>query len=970
MAADGGAMIVSVRLDPGEFLSGSKEMTAAIQSLRRRTKGLGDGLRTAFSGLGLRGLSESAGLVKRLSAAMKALPRQLAPANGAIEGMSRALDRLKNSLYAASAPVLSTMAPALSSLIDRLAEGANRVGAFMAALSGQSVFTRAARGQDAYAKSLGRSSGAARSLRRQLASFDNLDILSRSSSGGGGGGGGIGGAFETVTIEDGIMALAGRIRELFAAGEFEEIGRVVAHGVNDAFKRAGELIRWERVGEAMSKHIGAFTGIFNGLVEGVDWPGVGGTLAAGIGTALHAAELLLTGIRWEGVGRAIGEALAGLARDIDWELFGRTLAELMTLKLRVIASAALSFDWSAAALGLSIGFNRFLERVTEVLGAIPWEEVAQRVIDGLNLAAETVDWEGVGTLLATLAGIPLRLLKRAVANFKWGEAGAAFARTLNSLQESVDWEGLGLALNGLMEGALDFLIQAAADFDWKAFGENLSAALGRIDWVEIGEKLLELISEGMRGLAEAMGGGLWQELLRGAMGAGGVMKLLGLGGKQSRRAEKRDEKEKTQAEKRGVGSVLAGLLGNSGLDAGRWRVSVPGLEIDVDFLPGGGGSDVNKNGGLLKYLQNIFAPGVDAKTRVELIKQGWSDLKTFVGTNNPLSALIGLTKLGWTMLPKFIGTDNPLSALIQLVKSGWSALPSFVGTSSPLAALIQLAKYGWSALTAFVGTNNPLAALIQLAKSGWSTLSHYVGTNNVLSAIIALARESNWKDGLLKWLTGSTSGKVGITLALSGVQSALKSAAAKLGISLAAGGIITASGIVKRFASGGTIMNSGRASWWGGVQKYASGTSQAHGTLFVAGEAGPEIVGHVGGRTEVLNKSQLAQTMQSAVTVGMLTALRSITFRLPAVATSAVPYEVAAQAATSAADMQATLDANNEDLIQTIISVIGAQTTAIVAALQAMERNGATGSLLTAQQVINEINRRTQMFSASPLKGV
>ena len=95
MAADGGAMIVSVRLDPGEFLTGSKEMTAAIQSLRRRTKGLGDGLRTVFSGLGLRGLSESAGLVKRLSSAMKALPRQLAPANGAIEGMSQAqLSRL------------------------------------------------------------------------------------------------------------------------------------------------------------------------------------------------------------------------------------------------------------------------------------------------------------------------------------------------------------------------------------------------------------------------------------------------------------------------------------------------------------------------------------------------------------------------------------------------------------------------------------------------------------------------------------------------------------------------------------------------------------------------------------------------------------------------------------------------------------------------------------------------------------
>lgn len=53
---------------------------------------------------------------------------------------------------------------------------------------------------------------------------------------------------------------------------------------------------------------------------------------------------------------------------------------------------------------------------------------------------------------------------------------------------------------------------------------------------------------------------------------------------------------------------------------------------------------------------------------------------------------------------------------------------------------------------------------------------------------------------------------------------------------------------------------------WRSIAQYASGTLDAlHGSLFLAGEAGPEIVGHVGGRTEVLNKSQLAAAMYSAV---------------------------------------------------------------------------------------------------------
>ena len=53
------------------------------------------------------------------------------------------------------------------------------------------------------------------------------------------------------------------------------------------------------------------------------------------------------------------------------------------------------------------------------------------------------------------------------------------------------------------------------------------------------------------------------------------------------------------------------------------------------------------------------------------------------------------------------------------------------------------------------------------------------------------------------------------------------------------------------------------------INDYASGTTNAHGTLFRAGEAGPEIVGHIGGRTEVLNQSQLAATMYNAVRSAM-----------------------------------------------------------------------------------------------------
>ena len=55
-----------------------------------------------------------------------------------------------------------------------------------------------------------------------------------------------------------------------------------------------------------------------------------------------------------------------------------------------------------------------------------------------------------------------------------------------------------------------------------------------------------------------------------------------------------------------------------------------------------------------------------------------------------------------------------------------------------------------------------------------------------------------------------------------------------------------------------------------GIASFANGgILNPHGTLFRAGENGPEIVGHIGGRTEVLNRSQLASTMYSSVRAAM-----------------------------------------------------------------------------------------------------
>ena len=54
---------------------------------------------------------------------------------------------------------------------------------------------------------------------------------------------------------------------------------------------------------------------------------------------------------------------------------------------------------------------------------------------------------------------------------------------------------------------------------------------------------------------------------------------------------------------------------------------------------------------------------------------------------------------------------------------------------------------------------------------------------------------------------------------------------------------------------------------WHDIAQYATGGIPNHGSLYIAGEAGSELVGHIGGRTEVLNQSQIASTIAAATSM-------------------------------------------------------------------------------------------------------
>ena len=241
---------------------------------------------------------------------------------------------------------------------------------------------------------------------------------------------------------------------------------------------------------------------------------------------------------------------------------------------------------------------------------------------------------------------------------------------------------------------------------------------------------------------------------------------------------------------------------------------------------------------------------------IQLVKSGWTTVKNWIGTIPILSQGISLIKSGWTTVKNWIGTIPVLSQGISLIKSGWTSVKNWIGNIPVLSQAISLIKSGWSSVSSWIGHLPVISQAISLAKSGWSTISGWIGSHTV-SVGVSLFK-SGW-NSLSSWVGNSVS--VGVSLFKSGWNSI------KSFFGLSSGGYDTGHGW-KFFKQGGFIDN-GQAQFWNAIPKYADGTANAHGSMFVAGEAGPEMVGHVNGRSEVLNKSQLGQIMHRSIVDGM-----------------------------------------------------------------------------------------------------
>lgn len=205
--------------DDGEKLANSNKKVAdsgkkAANSLKETGSAAGNaknGIMTLLKyGLGIRSLFVLFNKLRSaVVAGMSNLAQESGSTNSAISMLWGSLERLKNSLATAFAPILTAIAPILSNFIDMLSTAATYVSMFFSMLSGKKTYTRALAVQKDYAASLSDTASsaedvadatndaadaadaAAEATEKYLSPLDDLNKMdSKSDSGSGSGGGG------------------------------------------------------------------------------------------------------------------------------------------------------------------------------------------------------------------------------------------------------------------------------------------------------------------------------------------------------------------------------------------------------------------------------------------------------------------------------------------------------------------------------------------------------------------------------------------------------------------------------------------------------------------------------------------------------------------------------------------------------------------------------------------------------------
>lgn len=803
-------------------------------------------------------------------------------------------------------PALVKFRDFMNTLIDLVEKGINAIGKLLGwqIEISEVGLTEDADAAESLADGLGDAADNAKALNKQLEGFDKLNNLSTPSDKGGGGSGssatGGGGGVSNKATDPTVTweKYESDIESWF------DLGETISSKLSDAM----ESINWEEIyskAENFGKDLADF---MNGLFTGEEgkrlFENLGSTIAGAINTVFTAWKSWADEFDFAGLGDAISAGIKKFLKEwqpdtTGWAL-GKTANGIAQALYKIVSDKE---TWTLLGEKIAIGINAFLKSMGEV-----------------NPKTGLSGWEALGgTIASTFSGIA-ETISTSLENIEWEDAFQGLFDGINKFIEKLTPGGVLVMIGAATVAKLPGLIKAALSTQLgSAIAINVTlgivAGLGAITFInaddsEIASKVItELVSlSSVFAIIKRLGGtnGLALKLVSGlAIGLNVIdfFTVSGENGNEDLKSRLINAISISIGAATMTGNPYALLVGvpfylKAWID---WA-SDDDLQLNMNKL----WTSVKEKWGDNKLLMvglslynkaalSLFTIakkewGTDKKLNVLLqlwlptISELWKTVKTKWGDKRELSVFFEMgdnaLKILWTSVQEGWGVEKTLKVLLALfastLKELWKTTQDKWGENKTLKTLMGLwsgtVTTLWKSVKEKWGAERTLKTLLALwggaIRSLWNATKEKWGENKTLKVLLGLiagAISLLWTAVNKKWGVTKTL-QVGLSLVagtLSSLWKTITDAFSGKTIEVETSTSTHSKGTHK--ALGGAFYN-GR---WHDIAQFAAGGRPSHGSMFVAGESGAEIVGHVGGRTEVLNQSQLASTMYEAVSSAM-----------------------------------------------------------------------------------------------------
>lgn len=822
--------------------------------------------------------------------------------------------------------IISTVEPFITRIAAAFSTAITYVNALFAALSGKSTVIVAKKQTESYAESLEDTANAAKDAKRQLAGFDELNILSNGSSSGSS----VSELFEEVPIDsalpDDVKPFFDRIYEAITSNDWYGAGDITAEGLNSIVNRVDDWFNntLRPKGKMWAKKIAQY---LNGLTDGFKWSDLGKTIGDGFNTVFDTAYTFLTTYNFLHLGQGIATSINSWLRRTDFSLIGKTLGALLRAQIEAAFGFLTTFDFELAGEKVADAINGFIDEMGKV-----------------NPETGLTGWQTLGQDLALTANGIIKMLTAALSKIDWkdvkyglSDAISSFWKTANSKTKLALTIGLGvLTINSISKvlfgaGVLPLLVKSVGSKIAAAFSGTAAVGGTAAAGAAVGTSIFAWISAGLAG---AVAGGVAGELADKYIIAP-ILEALGA------------DSSYVEAYKNfswlgtGPGSLYDTVTGWIGMGEQRSQaatnLATSNLKL-IEALCDSGNISLASAKSYYKQVQEIVSSNMSSKKQMEALSDLNDKLlevaETATQANNDMVASTSETQL--TLKEKYD---------LMIVDLGDKADEMIVEIERPTKAATQAVE--------------ECADSISDSFSDMASSTAQTFTSLKTSAPI-------WGTDICSNLAN------GIKNGISKVGGAVKSVADKIksliGFSEPEDGPLsdfhTYMPDMIDLMTQGIKQNQGKAI--GAVADMASAISdEVSGGNYSFGK-----IGVSAGIDTVLNNfsDKIVNGFDSLI--DRLSAIaKGVNFTVPAVATGGiVPYSVSA-AANGGNGAARAIEASNDELSSVVIQSVTNATAAIVRAIQ--DYSGTTvnmdiDSITTG--VIAEINRKTRMTGKSPLQ--